>query len=109
MTASQTTRPTTPSSSWTGLLLALPLVLFLAAVVAWPVAHLAARVFSTQDALWTVLAAGRYRTSLVNSLALSSVAAVVSVLLALWPAWVLAGESFRGRDLLRTVVFLPLT
>src|SRR5205807_2377872 len=76
MTASHTnhaTRGARSSSSWTGLLLALPLVLFLAAVVAWPVAHLAARVFSTQDALRAVLAAGRYRTSLVNSLALSAV------------------------------------
>jgi putative spermidine/putrescine transport system permease protein len=109
MTASHANR--TARYSWTGLLLALPLMLFLGAVVAWPVAHLAARVLTAEGegALRAVLAAGRYRTSLVNSLALSSVAAVVSVLLALWPAWVLAGESFRGRDLLRTVVFLPLT
>ncbi len=98
-------------SSWTSLLLALPLVLFLGAAVAWPVAHLVGRAFTAQGvgALRAVLAAGRYRTSLVNSLALSGVAAVVSVLLALWPAWVLAGERFRGRDLLRTVIFLPLT
>ncbi|MEO6194646.1 MAG: ABC transporter permease subunit [Thermoanaerobaculia bacterium] len=98
-------------SAWTGVLLALPLLLFLAAAVAWPIAGLAARAFATNRgaAFGVVLAAGRYRTSLVNSLALSSAAAVVSVLLALWPSWVLARERFRGRDLLRTVISLPLT
>ena len=98
-------------SAWTGALLALPLLLFLVLAVAWPIAELAARAFTTNGgaAFGKVLAAGRYRASLVNSLALSSVAAVVSVLLSLWPSWVLARERFRGRDLLRTVISLPLT
>ncbi|HEX9944334.1 MAG TPA: ABC transporter permease subunit [Thermoanaerobaculia bacterium] len=101
-----TTRP-----SWTGPLLALPLLLFLAAGVAWPLAHLAGRAFTDAggDALRQVVAAGRYRTALVNSLALSAAAAAASVLLALGPAWVLARERFRGRDLLRTAISLPLT
>lgn len=98
-------------SSWTGALLALPLLLFLGAAVAWPIAHLASRAFLVNGgaAFREVLAAGRYRTSLVNSLALSAAAAAASVLLALGPAWVLARERFRGRDLLRTIISLPLT
>jgi putative spermidine/putrescine transport system permease protein len=102
---------TTTTSSWTGFLLALPLLLFLAAVVVWPIGHLAARALTTEGgaALRQVLAAGRYRTALVNSLALSAAAAVVSLLLSLGPAWVLARERFRGRDLLRTAISLPLT
>lgn len=106
MTASPSTR-----ASWTGMLLALPLLAFLCVVVAWPIAGLASRVFTAEGegALRAVLVAGRYRTSLVNSLVLSAAAAVVSVLLSLWPAWVLATERFHGRDLLRTLIFLPLT
>jgi putative spermidine/putrescine transport system permease protein len=101
----------TTTSSWTGFLLALPLLLFLAAAVVWPIGHLAARALTTERgaALRQVLAAGRYRTALVNSLALSAAAAVVSLLLSLGPAWVLARERFRGRDLLRTAISLPLT
>jgi putative spermidine/putrescine transport system permease protein len=96
--------------SWTGALLALPLLLFLGAVVAWPLAHLASRtLMGGGGALRAVLAAGRYRTALVNSLALSAAAAAAAVLLSLWPAWVLARERFRGRDLLRTAISLPLT
>ncbi|HET9208932.1 MAG TPA: ABC transporter permease subunit [Thermoanaerobaculia bacterium] len=99
------------ASPWTGVLLVLPLLLFLAAGVAWPVGHLAARALTAEggEALRQVLAAGRYRTALVNSLALSAAAAVMSLLLALGPAWVLARERFRGRDLLRTAISLPLT
>src|SRR6476619_4345502 len=104
-------RPRSTTSSWTGFLLALPLLLFLAAAVAWPVGHLAARALTAQGgaALRQVLAAGRYRTALVNSLALSAAAALASLLLSLGPAWVLARERFRGRDLLRTAISLPLT
>jgi putative spermidine/putrescine transport system permease protein len=101
----------TAVQSLTGALLALPLLLFLALAVVWPLAHLVGRVFS--DTGWTalrqVLAAGRYRTALVNSLALSAAAAVCSVVLAAGPAWVLARERFRGRDLLRVAISLPLT
>ena len=99
------------ASSWTGALLALPLLLFLCGVVLWPLAHLAEGTWSAGggEAFRTVLAAGRYRTALLNSLALSSVAAVASVLLSVGPAWILARERFRGRDLLRTAISLPLT
>jgi putative spermidine/putrescine transport system permease protein len=102
---------TRAGTSWTGPLLALPLLLFLAGVVAWPLAHLAGRAFTGAggDAFRQVVAAGRYRTALVNSLALSAAAAVTSVLLSLGPAWALARQRFRGRDLLRTAISLPLT
>ena len=105
MNRSATTR------SLTGVLLALPLLLFLTLAVTWPLSHLVAGAFS--DTGWTalrqVLAAGRYRTALVNSLALSAAAAVCSVVLAVGPAWVLARERFPGRDLLRVAISLPLT
>jgi putative spermidine/putrescine transport system permease protein len=97
--------------SWTGALLALPLLLFLCGAVAWPLVHLVERSLGAGggEALRQVLAAGRYRTALVNSLVLSSAAAAVSVLLSLGPAWILARERFWGRDLLRTAICLPLT
>jgi len=98
-------------SSATGALLALPLFLFLIAAVAWPLASLAGHALSSPgwEAVRQVLAAGRYRTSLVNSLVLSAAAAFCSVLLAVGPAWVLARERFPGRDALRTAISLPLT
>ncbi|HEY6323683.1 MAG TPA: ABC transporter permease subunit [Thermoanaerobaculia bacterium] len=97
--------------SWTGLLLALPLVIFLAALVAWPLSHLvaAAAAPAGAGALRSVLAAGRYRTALVNSLVLSLAAAAAAVLLSLLPAWVLARERFVGRQLLRAAIAVPLT
>jgi len=67
-------------------------------------ARLAAGAFSSPGAFLEVLAAGRYRTSLVNSLALSTAAATVSVAIALVPAWVFARERFPGRNLVRTAV-----
>lgn len=99
------------SRPWTGALLALPLLLFLVAAVGWPLALLAGRAFSDPgwDAVRQVLAAGRYRTALVNSLALSGAAAVTSVLLSLGPAWMLAHHRFPGRSLVRTAISLPLT
>jgi putative spermidine/putrescine transport system permease protein len=98
-------------SHWTGPLLALPLFLFLVGAVGWPLAHLAGRAFTAGggEAVGQVLAAGRYRTALVNSVVLSAAAAVVSVLLAVGPAWMLARERFFGRDLVRTAISLPLT
>jgi putative spermidine/putrescine transport system permease protein len=103
--------PPRSASPWPGVLLALPLLAFLAALVAWPLGHLVAGAFTAagEGAMRQLLAAGRYRTALVNSLALSAAAAAVSVLISLAPAWVLARERFRGRDLLRTAISLPLT
>lgn len=97
--------------SWAGVLLALPLLLFLSGVVLWPLCRLAGSVLSGpgREALAAVLAAGRYRTALVNSLTLSAAAALVSVALSIVPAWVLARRRFAGRDLLRTAISLPLT
>jgi putative spermidine/putrescine transport system permease protein len=99
------------SKPWTGVLLTLPLLLFLGGVVLWPLAALAGRAFTEAgwETLREVLAAGRYRTALVHSLALSAAAAVVSLLLSVGPAWVLAHQRFRGRDLIRAAISLPLT
>jgi len=93
-----------------GFLLALPLMLFLVALVLWPFAHLVAAAAKGGGGAWrTVLAAGRYRNALVNSLVLSAAAASAAVLLSLVPAWVLARERFPGRRLLRAVMALPLS
>lgn len=96
---------------WVGALLALPLLLFLVCGVGWPLGRLAVRGLSPEGsaALGEVLAAGRYRTALLTSLALSAAAAAVSVLLAVGPAWGLARERFPGRGLLRAAISLPLT
>src|SRR5205807_8540490 len=82
--------------SWTGFLLALPLLLFLVALVLWPVSQLVAAAIQGPSAFRVVLAAGRYRTALVNSLLLSAAAGGAAVLLSLVPAWVLARERFAG-------------
>lgn len=96
--------------SWSGFLLALPLLLFLAALVLWPLSHLvAAAVTDGGSAMRSVLAAGRYRTALVSSLVLSASAAAAAVLLSLTPAWVLARERFPGRQVLRAAMALPLS
>jgi putative spermidine/putrescine transport system permease protein len=99
------------SGALSGVLLALPLALFLAAVVVWPFSHLVAAAVTGNgpSALRAVLAAGRYRTALINSFFLSAGAAAAAVLLALAPAWALARERFRGRQLLRAAIALPLT
>ena len=96
---------------WTGVLLALPLLLFLLAAVVWPLGRLAVAPLtgSGRTALAAVLAAGRYRTALVSSLTLSAGAAVAAVVLSLVPAWVLARERFAGRAAVRTLLALPLT
>jgi putative spermidine/putrescine transport system permease protein len=94
-----------------GFLLALPLLLFLVLLVAWPLSHLVASTASAAGlaALRGILAGGRYRTALANSLVLSVAAAVGAVLLSLVPAWILARERFRGRQLLRAAMAVPLT
>lgn len=97
--------------SLTGVLLTLPLLLFLGGMVLWPLGALAGRAFTEPgwEAVREVLAAGRYQTALLHSLALSAAAAVVSLLLSLGPAWVLAHQRFPGRDLIRAAISLPLT
>ncbi len=93
----------------TGALLALPLALFLGLCILWPLAALASSALATPGAFTQVLAAGRYRTALVNSLGLSLAASATAVAAAILPAWVFARERFRGRDALRAAVSLPLT
>ena len=102
----------TTASSWTGFLLALPLLLFLAAAVAWPIGHLAARALTARGG--AALRAGAGGGALPHGAgqlagALGGGGASPSLLLSLGPAWVLARERFRGRDLLRTAISLPLT
>ena len=97
------------SDPWAGALLALPLLLFLVAMVIWPLSHLVAAATHGSGAWRGVLAAGRYRTALVNSLLLSAAASGAAVLLSLVPAWVLARERFAGRQLLRGAMALPLS
>lgn len=101
----------TSRRSWAGALAALPLALFLAVLVIWPLAALAGEALGEPGlaGLRAVLAAGRYRTALVNSLTLSAAASLAAVALSLVPAWILARERFRGRALLRGVLALPLT
>jgi len=94
---------------WSGAWLALPLALFLALLVAWPLAHLAGAALAAPGAMASVLRAGRYRTALVHSLALSAAAAAAAVALALLPAWTLARQRFAGARLLRAAIALPLT
>jgi putative spermidine/putrescine transport system permease protein len=107
--------PTPPpegrSAVLSGPLLTLPLLVFLGVGVAWPLGHLLAAVAAGPGpaALRTVLAAGRYRTALGNSLALSAATAAAALVLALPTAWVLARFRFRGRALLRAAISLPLT
>jgi putative spermidine/putrescine transport system permease protein len=94
-----------------GALLALPLLLFLGAGVLWPLLRLGSEAITAgwDAGLGRVLGAGRYRTALVNSVLLSAAAACAALVVALCPAWILARERFRGRDLLRTAISLPLT
>jgi putative spermidine/putrescine transport system permease protein len=93
-----------------GALLALPLLLFLAVAVLWPLSRLAESTLSGGPAALTeVLARGRYQTALLHSLELSAAAAVTAVALSLVPAWTLARQRFRGRGLLRAALSLPLT
>lgn len=92
-----------------GVLLALPLALFLGLCVVWPLGRLAAGAFASPEAFVRVLEAGRYRTALVNSVAISLAASATAVAVAILPAWVFARERFPGCDLLRTAVSLPLT
>jgi putative spermidine/putrescine transport system permease protein len=102
-------RPAARGRGWGGAWLALPLALFLALLVAWPLARLAGATLAAPGALAAVLRAGRYRTALAHSLALSTAAAVAAVALALLPAWTLARQRFAGARLLRAAIALPLT
>ena len=99
------------SGAWSGFLLALPLMLFLVVLVLWPFSHLVAAAVTAPGgaAFREVLAAGRYRNALVNSLLISAAAGGTAVLLSLTPAWVLARERFPGRRLLRAAMALPLS
>jgi len=96
---------------WTGALLALPLIVYLTSFVVWPLGRLVAQVLTPTGlgALKSVLIAGRYRTSLVNSLGLSALASATALAFALVPSWILARERFWGRDVLRMALSLPLS
>jgi putative spermidine/putrescine transport system permease protein len=109
-----------------GALLCLPLAAFLALAFAVPLAGLlpaslhetpgvlerpigkAPDVLSLDNYTRALSAAGEL-TAFRNSVVLSGAVAVVSLILCLSPAWLLARHTFRGKTLLRTVLALPLS
>ncbi len=104
-------RPAEPAGAESGLLLALPLLLFFGAAVLWPLGDV---LFASvgkdgAGALRAVFETDRYRRALANSVLLSAAAALGSLLLAAVPAWVLARDDFPGRRVARTLLLLPLT
>jgi putative spermidine/putrescine transport system permease protein len=108
-----------------GVLLCLPLILFLGAAFVLPLARLLpVSLDATGGTLATAssetsgpslanyaraLGPGRGLAVFRNSLVLSAAVAAASLLLCLPPAWMLARHRFRGQTLLRTVLALPLT
>ena len=110
---------------WLGVVLCLPLGLFLAAVFLLPVAGLLpASLTATPGILGRGLEAAdgptlaNYARALSprgelaafrNSFVLSASVAVASLVLCLPPAWLLARRDFPGKGALRTVLALPLT
>ncbi len=114
------------SSRKIGFLLCLPLLLFLLLAFVAPMLSLGPASLEPRlslsdagaDPAESGLSAANYLRALApggglfafrNSLLLSAVVALVSVLLCLPPAWMLARHRFRGAALLRTILALPLT
>ena len=110
---------------WLGVALCLPLLVFLLLAFVVPLAGLVPQSLTATPgvlgrALGHVTGAtlDNYRRALSpagelaafrNSLVLSAAVAVLSLLLCLPPAWLLARHRFRGAAALRTVLALPLT
>lgn len=94
-----------------GFLLALPLLLFFASVILWPVLDLlrASLAREGSEALRAVLREDRYRLALLHSVLLSAAASAGSLLVAAIPAWVLARDDFPGKRVARALILLPLT
>jgi len=89
------------SQRWAGVLLALPLIVFLCGMLGWPLLTLARMAGGTLDRAAL--------TALRNSFLLSVAVAVLSTTISFIPAWVLARWSFRGKSVLRTMLTVPLT
>jgi len=85
-----------------GPLLCLPLVLFLGAVLVYPITRLTMLAnFNALDRIaWIALR---------NSVALSALVAIASVALCIMPAWVLARSAMRGKTAVRAALTVPMT
>lgn len=109
-----------------GLLLCLPLLVFLALAFIVPLAHLVPESFHRTPGLLAPVArstasaapstanfrraiGGDGLRALENSVLLSAAVAVASLVICLPAAWMLARHRFPGQGLLRTVLALPLT
>lgn len=84
-----------------GVLLALPLVVFLIVMLLWPLVALVRLAGGPVD--------GKALVALRNSLLLSSAVSILSTIISFIPAWVLARWSFRGKSVVRTMLTVPLT
>lgn len=116
-----------------GALLVLPLVVFLAVFLLYPLSYLAANSLvpgggvlegrTKQVGAWTarqwlqtvtvenyvkLFADGYYLSSLLHSVVLSLAIAIGSVILCIAPAWVLVRTQFRGKRLFRAVLTIPM-
>lgn len=83
----------------------IPLAVFYAALLIWPMLQLARTAFANgaphfDRAAWTALR---------NSVALSTSVAFASTLISILPAWILAKWTFRGKAVVRGAISLPIT
>lgn len=90
---------------WRGPLLLLPLVLFLLAFLVVPIAGMARTAFASGVPSFDRVAL----LALRNSIAISVVVAVVSVLLCLAPAYLLSRDGRKSSAIVRMLLMLPLT
>jgi len=90
----------------------LPLLVVLALLLLWPLAHLVQAAFAAEDGPWAAFAelwtTTRYRRAVVGSLILAGSAAAVATLACLPVAWLLARRDFPGRGLLRALFAVPM-
>jgi putative spermidine/putrescine transport system permease protein len=105
-------------------LLILPLIVVIFALVIWPTVQLAINsgtvstdfIGGGQSASgWSwqnyrvIITDSLYREALVNSIGLSFLVAVTSIILCLGPAWLLARKAFFGKRLVRALFALPMS
>lgn len=84
-----------------GVVLTLPLLLFLAVMLVWPLVALLRMAGGSFDTVAMI--------ALRNSLLLSAGVAVLSTAISFVPAWVLARWNVRGKSVVRTMLAVPLT
>ncbi len=100
------------------LLLCAPLLVLLAALLLWPLAHLVRDSLQVTDAPGTglslrnyleIVSVPRYRRAILWSLQLSLSVAAGSTLICLAPAWLFTRHRFRGKRFMRGVLTIPMT